>query len=377
MKIRFLMCLVALFALVAASCGSDELVLDQATSSLDDTSANDDATDGEAAADDQDAMTDDAMADDEDAMTDDAMADEDAMTDDATADEDAMTDDAMADDENATADDEDTMTDDAMADDEGAAERIVSLSPTATEMLFAIGAGDQVVAVDSFSYFPEEAPVTDLSGFTPNIEAIAGFEPDIVISSSPIDGITAIGAENYVVPAAVDLDDIYAQIEQLGARTGNVGGAAELVLQMQTDIDAVLESMPAQESSLTYYHELDNTLYSVTSGTFIGYVYDLFGLENIADPADADGAAFGYPQLNEEFIITADPDLIFLADTLCCDQSAETAAARPGWDQMTAVQNGNIIELNDDIVSRWGPRIVDFIQAVGTAVNELETAPAS
>jgi len=145
------------------------------------------------------------------------------------------------------------------------------------------------------------------------------------------------------------------------------------VLQMQTDIDAALADIPAREIPLTYYHELDNTLYSVTSGTFIGYVYDLFGLVNVADPLDADGSAFGYPQLNEEFLVTADPDIIFLADTLCCEQTAETVAARPGWDQLTAVQNGNIVELNDDIVSRWGPRIVDFIEAVGSAVTELET----
>jgi len=253
----------------------------------------------------------------------------------------------------------------------------VSMSPTSTEVLFAIGAGDMVVAVDRFSYFPAEAPVTDLDAFSPNVEAIAGFEPDVVISSAPIEGLDAIGIENIVAPAATNLDDIYAQIEQLGALTGNLGEASELVLQMQTDIDAAIDAIPERDEPITYYHELDNTLYSVTSGTFIGYVYDLFGLVNVADPADPDGESFGYPQLNEEFIITADPDIIFLADTLCCEQNAETVAARPGWDQMQAVQNGNVVELNDDVVSRWGPRIVDFIVAVGDAVNEFETVPAS
>lgn len=255
--------------------------------------------------------------------------------------------------------------------------RIVSLNPTATEMLFAVGAGDLVVAVDEFSYFPAEAPVTDLSGYEPNIEAIAGFEPTVVVSDSPIEGLDAIGVENLVLSAAVTIDDVYAQIEQVGALTGHVGDAAELVGQMQTDIDAVLAALPDREAPLTYYHELDNTLYSVTSATFIGEVYRMLGLENIADPADEDGSAFGYPQLSEEFLVTADPDIIFLADTLCCEQTAETVAARPGWDQLTAVQNGNVVELNDDIVSRWGPRIVEFIQTAGAAVAAVEAVPAS
>lgn len=257
------------------------------------------------------------------------------------------------------------------------AQRIVSLSPTATEMLFAIDAGDLVVAVDEFSYYPGEAPVTDLSGFTPNVEAIAGYEPTLVVSESPIEGLDAVDIENLVLAAAVTVDDVYAQIEQLGAETGKIAEAAELVSQMTTDIDAVLASLPERATPLTYYHELDNTLYSVTSDTFVGHVYSLLGLVNAADAADPDGESFGYPQLSEEYLVAADPDLIFLADTLCCDQTAETVAARPGWGQMTAVENGNIVELNDDVASRWGPRIVEFIEVAGAAVATVDVIPAS
>jgi len=276
--------------------------------------------------------------------------------------------------QNATADDvsEQSMEETAS----GSRNRIVSLSPTATEMLFAIGAGDQVIAVDAFSYYPAEAPVTDLSGFVPNVEAIAGFEPTVVVSESPIEGLDAIDIENLVQLAAVTFDDVYSQIEQLGALTGNVGEAAELVLEMQTDIDVVLASLPERGTPLTYYHELDNTLYSVTSTTFVGEVYSLLGLVNAADAADPDGEFFGYPQLNEEFLVTADPDIIFLADTLCCAQNTETVADRPGWDQLSAVQSGNVVELNDDIVSRWGPRLVDFIETAGAAVASFEAVPA-
>ena len=112
----------------------------------------------------------------------------------------------------------------------------------------------------------------------------------------------------------------------------------------------------------------------MTSSTFIGQVYSLFGLHNIADPADSDGSSYGYPQLSDEYIVDADPDLIFLADTLCCGQNAETIAARPGWDLLSAVQNGRVVELNDDIVSRWGPRLVEFIAAISDAVVSIGAA---
>ncbi len=251
---------------------------------------------------------------------------------------------------------------------------VVSLSPTATEMLFAIGAGDQVVAVDDQSNYPAEAPTTDLSGFTPNVEAIAAFEPDlVVISFDPGDLVTsleALGIPTLLQPAAVSLDDAYAQIEQLGAATGNLAEAAALVARIRSEIDEIVASVPERAEPLTYYHELDPTFYSVTSATFIGQVYSLLGLDNIADPADDDG--FGYPQLSAEYILDQDPDLIFLADTRCCGQSPETVAERPGWSELTAVKTGAVIPLDDDIASRWGPRVVEFVRTVAEAVSSLE-----
>ena len=251
--------------------------------------------------------------------------------------------------------------------------RVVSISPTATEMLFAVGAGDLVVAVDQYSYFPDEAPVTNLDGFTPNVEAIATFEPDIVLMQSSGDvqaALETLGIQVVVQNAAVSIDDTYAQITQIGDVTGQQDQAAALVTQMQTEIESLVASAP-DASGLSYFHELDPTLYSVTSSTFVGAVYGLFGLENVADPADVDGSAFGYPQLSDEYLVDTDPDLIFLADTLCCGQDAVTVAERPGWDQLSAVQNGNVIELSDDIASRWGPRIVEFIAMISEALRNL------
>ncbi|MDQ4005889.1 MAG: ABC transporter substrate-binding protein, partial [Actinomycetota bacterium] len=208
---------------------------------------------------------------------------------------------------------------------------IVSISPTATEMLFALGAGDQVVAVDDQSNFPPEAPTTDLSGFEPNVEAIATYEPDLVVTSDDtgelLDSLAALDIPVMAQPAAVTLDDTYEQIGELGQATGHVEDAADVVESMRGEIDDIVASVPAFATPPTYYHELDPTYFTATSSTFIGELYTLVGLRNIADPAD-DGS--GYPQLSAEFIVDADPDLIFLADTKCCDQSAATVADRPG-----------------------------------------------
>jgi iron complex transport system substrate-binding protein len=256
-------------------------------------------------------------------------------------------------------------------------EGIVSLAPTATEILFAIGAGDQVVAVDELSNHPDEAPVTDLSGFEPNVEAVAGYEPDLVVVSDDLNDIvaslTAIGIPVIHVPAAVNLDDAFAQIEQIGAATGHSPEAAELVSSMQAEIQDLTGSVPATSEPLSYYHELDSSYFTVTSATFIGQIYGLANLENIAD--EAEGAETLYPQLSAEYIIDADPDLVFLADTKCCGESAATVAERPGWDQMTAVTSEAVFELDDDIASRWGPRVVDFVKIVVEAVSEV--APGS
>ncbi|MCT2585311.1 ABC transporter substrate-binding protein [Actinophytocola gossypii] len=249
-------------------------------------------------------------------------------------------------------------------------ERIVSLSASNTETLFAVGAGEQVVAVDEQSDFPADAPRTDLSGLTPNVEAIAGYDPDLVVLSDDVDDVAAaltrLDHPVLIVPAARTIDDVYAGMELLGKATGHADEAADLADRMRTDLDKVVADAPKPSEPLTYYHELDTTYYSATSKTFIGQVYGLFGLENIADPADKD--AGGYPQLSVEHILAADPDLIFLADVECCGQSAETVAARPGWSALSAVKNGNVVELDDDLASRWGPRVVDLARSVADAV---------
>jgi iron complex transport system substrate-binding protein len=250
-------------------------------------------------------------------------------------------------------------------------ENIVSMSATATEMLFAIGAGPQVEAVDSTSNHPEDAPTTDLSAFTPNAEAIAGYQPDLVVLSDDLNGIVdaleSLQVPTLLLTAAQDLDDTYEQLETLGEATGHADDAAEVVADMQGRIDAAVESVADEARGQRVYHELDPTFYSASSATFIGSVYQLFGLENIAD--EAEGASGGYPQLSAEYVVGQAPDLIVLADTVCCQQSTETLAQRPAFDTVPAVRNGRVVEASDDVASRWGPRIADFAESIAEALQ--------
>jgi iron complex transport system substrate-binding protein len=243
--------------------------------------------------------------------------------------------------------------------------RIVSLSPTMTEDLFAIGAGPQVVAVDDQSNYPKEAPRTALSGLTPNVEAIAAYHPDLVVVSygGPfVSQLEKLGITVRNEPGAENLAQAYEEIRDLGRLTGHEQKAKAVVHSMEVQLKKAIQSVPKTKRHLRLYHELDQTYYSATSATFIGRLYRLFGFRNIADAADT--AHTGYPQLSAEYILAANPQIVVLADSKCCGQSAVTVAARPGWQTVAAVRNHRVITVNDDVASRWGPRVVQFARAV-------------
>ncbi|MFQ5947507.1 MAG: ABC transporter substrate-binding protein [Acidimicrobiia bacterium] len=254
-------------------------------------------------------------------------------------------------------------------------ERIVSLSATHTEMLYAVGAGPEVVATDLFSNFPPDAEQTEkVDSFNLSVEAVAALEPDLVILAfdpgEVVAGLELLGIPALLFDAAATLEDAYIQMEEVGAASGHAAEAAQLVATLQREIDAIVSQIQRPVPAFTYYHELDQTLFTATSSTFIGELYGLLGMENVADPADEDG--FGFPQLSAEFLIDADPDFVFLADTKCCGQTGETFAARPSFGVLSAVQNGRVIELDDDIASRWGPRVGQLLRMVAGAVYQLE-----
>lgn len=253
--------------------------------------------------------------------------------------------------------------------------RIVSLSASLTEDLFAIGAGSQVVAVDDQSNYPAGVPKTSLSGFTPNVEAIAGYRPDLVVVSDDVKGLVgqlkALSIPTLLDPAPSNLDGSYAEITQLGAASGHTSEAAGLVQTMKGKVTGLLAKLPKRAKPLTYYYELDQTLFTVTSHTFVGNLFTAAGMVDIADRA---GSSTDYPQLNAETLLSNNPDLIFLADTKCCGQSAATVSARPGYSTIAAVKNGRVVALDDDIASRWGPRVTDLLSKI---VDADRSVPAS
>lgn len=250
-------------------------------------------------------------------------------------------------------------------------ERVVSLSPSLTEVLYAIDAGEQVVAVDKSSNYPEGTPMTDMSGFSPNVEAIGGYVPDLVVLSRDKDGVAdalaGLGVATLVLPSADTLEDVYEQIDVLGDATGHPAAADDLVTSMQDDIEAAVADVPEQDDELTYFYELTEEYHSATSDTFIGSVLGLAGLTSIADGVEA--ATAGFPQLTAEYILEQDPDYIFLSHTDSSGVDVAAVTARPGWSELQAVQQGHVILLPDDLASRWGPRIVDLLETVIAALQ--------
>jgi iron complex transport system substrate-binding protein len=249
--------------------------------------------------------------------------------------------------------------------------RIVSLSATATEDLFAIGAGPQVVAADDQSDYPKQAPTTKLSSYKPNAEAIAKYKPDLVVVSNDggiIAALHTIGIRAILEPPAANLAQAYGEITHLGAITGHSAEAAQVVARTKAQLARVVGSVP--HTQLKVFDELSPDLYSATSKTFIGSLFTLFGLTNIADAADKTGS--GYPQLSDEYVIAENPDIVVLSDTKCCGQSPKTVAARPGWSNVSAVRHQGVVSISDDVASRWGPRIVQFAEAIAAGIRRYQ-----
>lgn len=253
--------------------------------------------------------------------------------------------------------------------------RVVSLSPTATEMLFAIGAGDQVVAVDDQSNHPPEAPRTDISPSQPNLEAIAGHRPDLVVVSdtSPpdiVDGLERLGVPVLSEPAAQRLDDAYDQIVDLGQATGRRAEAERVVGRMRRRLERLFAAA-GPLPRLSVYHELQPDLYTAGSRTFMGQIYKRLGLRNVADPAVRRSGS-DYPQLSSEYVVSADPDVIVLADATCCDQSEAAVRRRPGWRRIAAVKSGAVLAVDTDLAARWGPRLPRFVAQVVAGLRQAD-----
>ena len=253
--------------------------------------------------------------------------------------------------------------------------RIISLSPSATEILFSIGADKQVLLVDSLSNYPKSAPISDISAFEPNVEAIVGKKPDLVLLS--VDAMKSTEIRNALIKlkvpvlmekAPTQISDVYAEINVLGKVTNKQTKSNALSKKMATDIKGILASAK-KSTGVRIFHELDDTYYSVTSDTFIGRVYKDFGVINVADAA-AGADSYGYPQLSAEYLLKSDPQAIFLADAQY-GVTTESVAKRAGWSQISAVKNNKVFALTADVPSRWGPRLVDFYRDIAKALAKI------
>jgi iron complex transport system substrate-binding protein len=249
--------------------------------------------------------------------------------------------------------------------------RIISLSPTATEILYAIGAGKRVIAVDDYSDFPKRGlPKTRFNAYEPNIEQIIAMHPTLVVVSYNANNmeadLAAAGIPVMEQDAAVTLDGTYMQETWLGDATGHYSEALEIAKYDRARIARDVARVP-RHRSFSIYYELDPTLFSLTSQTYAGSLLEQLGVKNIAD-ASGTIANGGYPQLSDEYVISANPGAIFLADTVCCKQSYDSVRNRAGWRIITAVKHRLVFKLNDDIASRWGPRVSILMDDLTTDV---------
>ena len=249
----------------------------------------------------------------------------------------------------------------------GSAQRVVSMAPSNTEILFAIGAGDQVVGRDALSDFPEETkqlPDIGSTFGTLNTEQIVALKPDLVLAAEintpeQVKQLEDLGLTVYYLKNPLTLEEMYGNLEIVAQLTGHEKEAATLIESLKKRVAAVDEKIAPLSARPNVFYELDATdpakPYTAGKGTFITQLIERAGGHNIA--ADLDG----YPQMSLEQVVAADPSFIILGDARY-GISPESIAQRPGWGDLTAVKNGQVLPFNDDLVSRPGPRLVDALE---------------
>jgi iron complex transport system substrate-binding protein len=251
---------------------------------------------------------------------------------------------------------------------------IVSLSPAATEVIYALGAQASLAAVDKNADYPDGAKnfATKVDAYEPNVEAITGLAPDLVIVASDTGGIVAKLDELKIPVMFIDIDksvktvdDVMAQITLMGKITGTPDKASALVASLNARVQNVKDAVAGVPAAtpVKVYHELDSTFYSASDGTFVGDLYKILRLQNIA----GDGNGVAYPQLTQEAIIAANPAFIVLPDVQY-GVTVDSVKARPGWSAIDAVKNDKILGIDASLVSRPGPRIVDGLETLAKAI---------
>ncbi|HMB24463.1 MAG TPA: cobalamin-binding protein [Anaerolineales bacterium] len=251
---------------------------------------------------------------------------------------------------------------------DGTPQRIVSIAPSNTEILFAIGAGDQVVGRDQFSDYPEAAQkITDVGSIydAPNTELIVSLKPDLVMAAEVnnpelVKQLEGLGLTVYYLKNPHTLEEMYGNLEIVAQLTGHEKEAGTLIESLKKRVAAVDEKIAPLSSRPSIFYEIDSTdpskPFTAGKDTFITLLIERAGGHNIA--ADLDG----YPQMSLEQIVAADPNFIILGDATWGGVTPEMVASRPGWENLSAVKNGNVLPFDDNLVSRPGPRLVDGLE---------------
>jgi iron complex transport system substrate-binding protein len=238
--------------------------------------------------------------------------------------------------------------------------RILSLSASATQMLYEIGAGKQVVGVDKYSTWPPGTPRTKFTGYETSAEDYLYLHPDLVIfafsEGTLIKQLKVLGVPTLLLPPATSFAGVYAQIDELGQVTGHVAAARGLVGSVRAFLASAKKRAAGAGQGRTYYVELSPDYYTATSATFIGSEFSLFGMRNIANAA-AHGSA--YPQISAEYVLKADPDYVILADTVCCHATPASFSKRPAFSLLKAVKAHHVYGVNDSVASEWGPHTIE------------------
>lgn len=239
--------------------------------------------------------------------------------------------------------------------------RILSLSPSATQMVYAVGAGKQVVGVDKYSTYPTSAPRTAFTGSETSAEPYLRYRPDLVLlaydTGHVVEQLKALHIPTLLLPAATSISQAEQQISELGKATGHPTQARKEIDSINSSLAATVARVGTRARGKSYYVEIDPTLYAPTSNTFIGALFRRFGMTDIADAAS--GASSGYPQLSAEYLLRANPDYVYLADSICCHATVSSFASRPGFASIQAVRSHRIYVVNDSIASQWGPHSLE------------------
>ena len=258
---------------------------------------------------------------------------------------------------------------------EGIPQRIVSLAPSNTEILYAIGAGPLLVGRDEFSNYPEVAlSLPSVGGAWGNYdsEAIVALNPDLVLAAeiNPpelVQSLENLGLTVFLLPNPTDINGIYQILETAAQITGRQAETAVLVESLKERVEAVTSQTASLSDRPAVFYELDSTEpnapYTAGSGTFVDLLIGLAGGSNVASVMDSPWA-----QISLEQLVIMDPEIILLGDS-AYGVTPESVAARPGWETISAVKNGSVFPFNDDLVSRPGPRMVDGLEAMARLIH--------